>query len=169
MKSIQTHHSLSRHQWKPPETRMITELLIRSLMGMQIVVVQLLSTVRLFCGWMVHSSPGPSVQGISQTRILEWVVISFFRGSSQPGDQTQVSCIAGRFFTIWATRKALHQFCLNINKRRKEKEKDEQSRRSQGKSLWKSNQIWRKIAMIQKILEKREIWVVTVSDAVEVR
>ena len=106
MKSIQTHHSLARHQWKPPETRMITELLIRSLMGMQIVVVQLLSTVRLFCGWMVHSSPGPSVQGISQTRILEWVVISFFRGSSWLRDGTCVSCIGRQILYHWATWEA---------------------------------------------------------------
>ena len=39
--------------------------------------------------------------------ILEWVAISFSRGSSQPRDWNRVSCIAGRFFTIWATRKAL--------------------------------------------------------------
>ena len=37
---------------------------------------------------------------------LEWVAISFFRGSSQPRDQTQVSHIAGRFFTLWAIREA---------------------------------------------------------------
>ena len=46
------------------------------------------------------------VRGILQARILEWVVFSFFRGSSQPRDQTQVSRIAGGFFTIWATRKS---------------------------------------------------------------
>ena len=40
-----------------------------------------------------------SVHGILQTRILEWVGIPFLRGSSQPRDQTQVSRIAGRFFT----------------------------------------------------------------------
>ena len=36
--------------------------------------------------------------------MLEWVAISFSRGSSQPRDQTQVSCIVGRCFTVWATR-----------------------------------------------------------------
>ena len=46
------------------------------------------------------------VYEILQVRILEWVAISFSRGSSQPRDQTQVSCIAGRFFTIWATWEA---------------------------------------------------------------
>ena len=49
------------------------------------------------------SPPGSSVHGILQPRILEWVAISSSRGSSWPRDQTQVSCIAGRFFTIWAT------------------------------------------------------------------
>ena len=41
--------------------------------------------------------PGSSVQGIIQARILEWVAISSSRGSSQPRNWTQVSCIAGRF------------------------------------------------------------------------
>ena len=41
--------------------------------------------------------------GILQVRILEWVAINFSRGLSQPTDQTYVSCIAGRFFTTWAT------------------------------------------------------------------
>ena len=42
-----------------------------------------------------------------QARILAWVALSFSRGSSQPRDRTWVSCIAGRFSTIWATRDAL--------------------------------------------------------------
>ena len=40
-----------------------------------------------------------TVHGILQARILEWVAIPFSRGSSQPRDQTQVLCIADRFFT----------------------------------------------------------------------
>ena len=48
--------------------------------------------------------PGSSVNGILQARILEWVAIPFSRGSSRPRDWTQVSWIAGRFFTIWAMR-----------------------------------------------------------------
>ena len=47
-----------------------------------------------------------SVYGILQARILKWVAIPFSRGSSQPRDRTQVSHIAGRFFTSWATREA---------------------------------------------------------------
>ena len=47
-----------------------------------------------------------TVYGILQARILKWVTFPFSRGSSQPRDQTQVSRIAGRFFTSWATREA---------------------------------------------------------------
>ena len=50
------------------------------------------------------SPPGSSVHGILQVRILEWVTIPFFRPSFWPRDRTWVSCIAGRLFTIWATR-----------------------------------------------------------------
>ena len=45
-----------------------------------------------------------TVHGILQTRILGWVAFPFSRGSSQPRDWTQVSWIAGRFFTSWAIR-----------------------------------------------------------------
>ena len=46
------------------------------------------------------SPPGSSVHGIFQARILEWVAISFSRGSSRARDQTQVSHTAGRRFTL---------------------------------------------------------------------
>ena len=52
------------------------------------------------------SLPGSSIHGIFQARVLEWIAISFSRGSSQPRDRTQVSYIAGRCFTIGATREA---------------------------------------------------------------
>ena len=48
----------------------------------------------------LYSLPGCFVHGVLQARILEWVAISFSRGSSQSRDQTQVSCIAGRFFIV---------------------------------------------------------------------
>ena len=51
------------------------------------------------CDPMDCSLPGSAVRGILQARILEWVAISFSRGSSQPRDQTWVSRTAGRFFT----------------------------------------------------------------------
>ena len=57
------------------------------------------------CDPVDHSPPGSSVHGILQARILEWVAISFSRGSSWPRDQTQVSCIAGRHFNLWANRR----------------------------------------------------------------
>ena len=47
-----------------------------------------------------------TIHGIPLARILEWVAFPFSRGSSQPRDRTRVSCIPGRFFTSWATRKA---------------------------------------------------------------
>ena len=63
-----------------------------------------------FCDPMDCSLPGSSIRGIFQTRILEWVAISFSRRSSWPRDWTWVSCIVGRCFTIWATREV--QMCL---------------------------------------------------------
>ena len=71
------------------------------------VCAQSLSPVWLFATpWTVaHQAPLP--MGILQGRILEWVAMPFSRASSQPRDWTQISCIAGRFFTVWATRGAL--------------------------------------------------------------
>ena len=62
-----------------------------------VLVSQSCSTVFDPAGW---SQPGSSVHGILQARILEWPAMPSSRGSSQPRDQTQVSFIAGRFFTI---------------------------------------------------------------------
>ena len=55
------------------------------------------------------------VHGILQVRILEWLAFPFSRGSSQPKDWTQVSHIAGRFLTSWATKEAYTYalICLN--------------------------------------------------------
>ena len=55
---------------------------------------------------MDYTPPGSSVHGILQARILEWVAIPFSRGSSWPRNRIWVSCVAGRFFTVWATREA---------------------------------------------------------------
>ena len=59
------------------------------------------------CIPMDCSPPGSSVLGILQVRILAWVAVPFSRGSSWFIDWTQVSCIAGRFFTIWANKEVL--------------------------------------------------------------
>ena len=56
------------------------------------------------CDSMDCSLLGCSNHGRSQTRILEWVAISFSRGSSRPRDRTLVPRTAGRLFTVWATR-----------------------------------------------------------------
>ena len=56
-----------------------------------------------FWDTMDCSPPGSSVRGILQARIVDWVAMPSSRGSSQPRDQTQVSCTASRFFTNWAT------------------------------------------------------------------
>ena len=60
----------------------------------------------ILCDPMNCSLPGSSVHGILQARILEWVTISFSRGSSRPRDWTRVSGIGGRRFNLWATREA---------------------------------------------------------------
>ena len=53
------------------------------------------------CGPVDCSLPGFSIHGILQARILEWVTISFSRGSSRPRDRTQVSCTGGRCFNLY--------------------------------------------------------------------
>jgi len=61
-----------------------------------------------YWSWVPLPSPpiDYTVHGILQARIMEWVAVPFCRASSHPRDQTQVSCIAGRFLTSWATREA---------------------------------------------------------------
>ena len=62
-----------------------------------------------FCNPMDCGLQGSSVHGIFQARILEWVAIPVSRRSSQPRDRTQVSCLAGRFFTTVSPGKPLMQ------------------------------------------------------------
>ena len=71
------------------------------------VKVKSLSPVQLFCNPMDYSPPGCPIHGIFQTGVLEWVPISFSRGSFQPRDWTLVSCIASRGFTIWVSRELI--------------------------------------------------------------
>ena len=59
------------------------------------------------CDPMDCSLPDSSLHRILQARVLEWVAISFSRGSSQPRNQTRVSCILGRRFNLWATNRCL--------------------------------------------------------------
>ena len=67
----------------------------------KVLVIQSYPTL---CNPMDCSLRGSSVHGIFQARIVKCGAISFFRGCSWPRDWTPVSCIAGGFFTIWATR-----------------------------------------------------------------
>ena len=78
------------------------EMLILQILLFVVLVAQSCPTL---CDPMDCSLPGSSVHGISQARILEWVAMPFSRGSSRDG--TQVSCTAGRFFTIWVSREGL--------------------------------------------------------------
>ena len=75
------------------------------------VFIPLFSILSLFCDLqsMNSSPPDSSVHGILQARILKWAAIPFSRRSFWPRDWILVPCIAGRFFTIWVTRKA-HPF-----------------------------------------------------------
>ena len=86
-----------------------------SLQNCVVVVLFLTKSCLTLCSPMDSSPPGSSVHGTSQARIPEWVVIAFFRGSSQPRDVACISCISciGRqIFYHWATRK--HQNCQRI-------------------------------------------------------
>ena len=69
--------------------------------------VKSLSCVRLFATTWTVAYQAPLSMGFLQEKIQEWVAMPSSRGSSQPRDWTQDSRIAGRFFTIWATREAL--------------------------------------------------------------
>ena len=72
----------------------------------KVVKVLVAQSCPTLCNPMDCSLPSSSAHGILQAKILEWVSISFSRGSSQLRDRTWVCCMAGRFFTIWATKEA---------------------------------------------------------------
>ena len=83
---------------------MLSRLAITFLPRSKVKVKESESEVAQLCWTLCNppdcSPPGFSVHRILQARILEWVAISFSRGSSQPRDRTQVSCIAGRRFNL---------------------------------------------------------------------
>ena len=100
-------HCLTLHRiWHVPTTgvcRDYTQLSSFSFLYLKVkvLVTQLCPTL---CDPMDYSLPGSSVHGILQTTTVEWVAIPFSRESSWPRDQAQVSCIAGSFFAVWASR-----------------------------------------------------------------
>ena len=73
---------------------------------MCVLVAQLWPTL---CDPTDCSQPGFSVHGILQGRMLEWIVIPFYRGTSQPRDRTLVFCLTGRFFTVCTTGKLMQR------------------------------------------------------------
>ena len=100
--------------WKSFTTSTVTRAVLRSLRAHRALYCAALSPSVMSGSsatpWTVACS---SIHGISQARLLEWVVISFSRRSSQPRNQmwiSCVSCIAGRFFTLGATGEALDGF-----------------------------------------------------------
>ena len=129
----------------------------RSTTGVCVLVAQSFPTL---CNSMDCSPPGSSVLGILQARIREWVAIPFSRGSSWPRYWTWVSCIAGRFFTIWASR---FLWISTMKKPRKLKElieilvKNVADNSYRGKSEWPRNR-WRDIEITwNRDLRKRKM------------
>ena len=99
---------LQQHRWTwgqyPKWNRQRHYYMISLIVKEKVLMTQ---SCMILCDPMDCILPGSSVHGILQTRILEWVPIPFSGGSSRSRDWTWVSCITGRFFTIWATREAL--------------------------------------------------------------
>ena len=84
-------------------------------------IVVVAQSCPILCNPIDCSLPGSSVHGILQARVLEWVAFPFSRGSSPPRDRTQVSRIAGGFFTRWATREAWTELICIFMKRLEQK------------------------------------------------
>ena len=83
----------------------ISNIYVYICMKVEMSIAQLCPTL---CNPTDSSPTGSSVHGILQIRILEWVAISFPRGSSQHRDQTCASCISRQILYRWATREAFH-------------------------------------------------------------
>ena len=108
---LNVYVSMLVSQFVPPSS---SPTVSTSLFSLSCVSIESESEVTQSCPtlWdpMNSSLPGSSLHGIFQARVLEWVAISFSRGSSRPRDWIWVSCIVGGRFTVWATRevKCLH-------------------------------------------------------------
>ena len=90
------------------------EIINKKTIGIDTYTLKVTQSCLTFCNPMDYI-----VHGILQARILEWLACPFSSGSSQPRDLTQVSHIAGGFFTSWATREA-HQAPLSMEFSRQE-------------------------------------------------
>ena len=89
----------------------------RSLFNCAFFMLKVAQLCQTLCNTMDYT-----VHGILQARVLEWPAFPFSRGSSQPRNQTRVSCTAGRFFTSWATRVALLEEEASIASRSRRRE-----------------------------------------------
>ena len=76
------------------------ELSLTEILKMSVIKVLVTQSCLTLCNPVDYRPTGSSIHGIFWARILEWVAIRFSRGFSQSKDQTQVSCIADRFFTM---------------------------------------------------------------------
>ena len=108
--------SIQRHGWWPlqgliqPWSSMLNPpgpviVFYKGKWGKKVKGLVTLSTWLFATPWTAARQASLSM-GFFQAKILEWVVISFSRGSSPPRDQTRVSCTADRLFTVWAPREA---------------------------------------------------------------
>ena len=97
------------------------------------------------------SPAGSSVHAIFQARILECVTIPFSRGPSRPRDHTWVSCIASRFFTMWATREAQSMRIAVIKKKKKKSIITIESFGKDVEKLEPDVHCWQKCKMVQPL------------------
>ena len=100
---------------------LIWNVILRGVVGLRCGYIYIYVKVKVLiaqwvslCDSMDCRLPDSSIHGILQARILEWVAIPFSKGSSRPRNLTQVSCIAGRFFTVWATREAIYVYTYHL-------------------------------------------------------
>ena len=84
----------------------------------KVVVMLVAQSCLTLCNPMDCSPLGSSVHGIPQARILEQVAIPFSRGFLRPRDCTWLSCIAGRYFTVWATKVIHHRRRKSLSSRK---------------------------------------------------
>ena len=146
--------SLTQDQARVPyiPSQILNHLTIREVPGPHTLNVCVSHSVMSDSLWPhgLYSLLGSSVHGILQARILEWVAIPFSRESSQPRNQTQVSCIASRFFIVWAAREAQWVYCNGrwifisaklFFKKKKEREKERSTfkkKKEKGIPWWSS-------------------------------
>ena len=97
-----TFHILIVLSWGFNKAPLVSRLFVSSYLAT--ILYKLDYTYRLVMSDSLCDPMDYTVHGVLLARILEWVAVPISKGSSQPRDQSQVSCIAGRFFTSWATR-----------------------------------------------------------------